>query len=109
LEVPPSKRPSKRRPQSGSETPTIASTSRDQYPGPLLGYSLAYEATETHTVKVVITSSSVPTITLPAAALDFQYCVFAPSESASFSPEITINGFQEFYPDLAVLLRQIRR
>jgi len=115
-------------------------TSRDQYQGPMLGYSLAYEATQsddvrgmiredvvelveqlmmtqTRTVRIVIDNLTPIPITLPAVELDFRYCVFAPSEAASNSPEIlvdaddlgntTIGGFQEFYPDLSELLTQI--
>lgn len=115
-------------------------TSRDQYQGPLFGYSLAYEATDdedvkeliredvvelvetlmtpqTQTVKIVVNNLLSVPLTIPAVELDFQYSVFAPSESATSSPEIivdaddledaTIAGFQEFYPDLSDLLSQV--
>lgn len=114
-------------------------TSRDQYQGPMLGYSLAYEAAtdeatrepirydvvrlveqlmkvERHDAKVVITGLPIP-VTIGSVSLDFQYSVFAASESASTHPEIqvdynhpgqaTLAGFQEFYPDLKPLLSQV--
>jgi len=116
------------------------STSRDQYQGPLLGYSLAYQAAtdeatralirsdvvtlveqlmrpQRHAVRIVITGLGANPLTLASINLDFQYAVFAPSETTSSGPEIqidinhlgdpTIGGFQEFYPDLRDLLSQV--
>jgi hypothetical protein len=127
-------------PYEGSSWHWKGHTSRDQYQGPLLGYSLAYEASsdaetremirhdvvelveelmkvKTHAVKIVVNNLLANPVTIASINLDFQYSVFASSESTTASPEIVLDaddlgsaemqGFQEFYPNLGELVSQI--
>ena len=101
--------------------------SRDQYQGVLLGFALAYEASEDEEIRELIREDVVEfveqlmlaeTHTLRIKTSDFplgipvtvemQYCVFTDAETASGDPEITfdmadvgsseLDGFQEFHP-----------
>jgi hypothetical protein len=105
--------------------------SRDQYQGVMLGYSLAYQATDDETVKEIIRARVVEFIEqlmvdeyveveIDVAGakwtenLEMRHCVFTDDEGPlkievpeGDPADAGFRGFQCFYPNMASLLRQI--